>query len=116
MSKFATLALLGASINAEWSDYGVHHEPRVPHYPRVEPRDHPVMPTSSEARYLAVLLGMDENRIYPDDSILLRSWRKLCIRRTLSIKNTRKTNLPLITQNMRTLNHLYPLPQAKPRS
>lgn len=68
MSKFATLALLGASINAEWSDYGVHHEPRVPHYPRVEPRDHPVMPTSSEARYLAVLLGMDENRIYPDDS------------------------------------------------
>ena len=62
MSKFATLALIGAYANANWSDLGSLAQHLIGE------DDNLMLPVTTEAKYLAVLLGMDEKHIYPEAS------------------------------------------------
>ena len=76
MSKFATLALLGAACaEAHYYDhlvYGDQHPYHVPHLGRSETERHHYvhhdMPPSREGAHLAFLLGMDSNGISPEQS------------------------------------------------
>ena len=78
MSKFASLALLGAQISASWSDliesnqYQRGHESSFHH----DFVDHSAAASSAEAKHLASHLGMDENQIYTDESNTLDQMAK----------------------------------------
>jgi hypothetical protein len=88
MSKFATLALIGACANANWSDLGslashlIHEEENL------------MMPAATEAKYLAVLLGMDENRIYPEASNSLDEMAAAMLERNVDYTTEHSKEIP----------------------